>query len=77
MPQWFLMTDIWTLKNLEGYQLWWLFEKINFQGKDKLNFQSISPNEFGEVPPLAVKHHWAQCVKSNYNRMESFPIGEI
>ena len=25
-------------------------EKINFQGRDKLIFQSISPNEFGEVP---------------------------
>ena len=27
--------------------------------------------------PLDVKLHWAQCVKSNYNRMESFPIGEV
>ena len=27
--------------------------------------------------PLDVKHHWAQCVKNNYNRMEPFPIGEI
>ena len=27
------------------------YEKINFQGRDKLIFQSISPNEFGEVPP--------------------------
>ena len=27
--------------------------------------------------PLDVKLHWAQCVKSNYNRMEPFPIGEI
>ena len=26
------------------------FEKINFQEKDKLIFQSMSPNEFGEVP---------------------------
>ena len=26
------------------------FEKIDFQGSDKLFFQSISPNEFGEVP---------------------------
>ena len=25
-------------KNLEGYQLLYLFEKINFQGKDKLIF---------------------------------------
>ena len=48
MAQWFLMIDIWALKNLEGYQL--LFKKINFQGRDKINFQSISPNEFGEVP---------------------------
>ena len=50
MAQWFLMIDIWALKNLEGYQLWKLFEKINFQGRDKWIFQSISPNEFGEVP---------------------------
>ena len=35
--------------NLEGYQLWQLFEKINFQGRDKLIFQSISPNKFAEV----------------------------
>ena len=27
--------------------------------------------------PLDIKLHWAQCVKSNYNRMEPFPIGEI
>ena len=28
--------------------------------------------------PLDVKLHWAQYVnKSNYNRMEPFPIGEI
>ena len=26
---------------------------------------------------LDVKLHWAQCVKSNYNRMEPFPIGKI
>ena len=39
-------------------------------------FQSISPNEFGDTP-LGVKHHWAQRVKINYNRMEPFPIGEI
>ena len=26
----FPMIDIWALKNLEGYQLWQLFEKINF-----------------------------------------------
>ena len=32
------MTEICVLKNLEGYQLWWLFEKINFQGRDKLIF---------------------------------------
>ena len=30
------MTDIWALTNLEGYQLWKLFEKINFQGREKL-----------------------------------------
>ena len=50
MAQWFLMIDIWALQNLEGYQLWKLFEEINFQGRDKLIIQSISPNEFGEVP---------------------------
>ena len=50
MVQWFPLTDIWTLKNLKGYQLWWLFEKINFQGWEKLILQSMSPNEFGEVP---------------------------
>ena len=40
------------------------FEKINFQGRDKSIFQSMSPNEFGEVPTLVldVKFHWAQCV---------------
>ena len=27
--------------------------------------------------PLDVKLHWAQCVKSNSNWMESFRIGEI
>ena len=48
------MIDIWALKKLEGYQLWYLFEKINFQGRDKLIFQSISPNEFGEVPHTIV-----------------------
>ena len=34
-------------------QEWYMsfeIEKINFQGRDKLIFQSISPNEFGEVP---------------------------
>ena len=43
------MTDIWAWENLEGYQLWELFEKINFQGREKLIFQSKNPNEFGEV----------------------------
>ena len=30
------MAEICGLKNSEGYQLWSLFEKINFQGRDKL-----------------------------------------
>ena len=50
MAQWFLVIDILAVKKLEGYQLWYLFEKIYFQGRDKLIFQSISPNEFREVP---------------------------
>ena len=28
-----------------GYKLWQLFEKIDFQDRDKLIFQSMSPNE--------------------------------
>ena len=43
------MTEMWALKNSEGYQLWWLFEKINFRGRDKFIFQSMSSSEFGEV----------------------------
>ena len=50
MAQWFLMIDIWILRNLDGYQLWLLFKEINLQGRGKLFFQSISPNDFGEVP---------------------------
>ena len=49
MVQWFHMTEMWDLKNLEGYQLWELFEKINFQVRDKLIFQNMSQNEFSEV----------------------------
>ena len=44
MVKWFPMTNIWALKNLQGYQLWQLFEKTNFQGRKKLIFQSMSPN---------------------------------
>ena len=43
------MTEMWALKNSEGYQLWRLFEKINFRGRDKFIFQSMSSSEFGEV----------------------------
>ena len=50
MIRWFPMTEMWALKNLEDYQLWELFEKINFQGRDKLIFQCMNPNEFIEVP---------------------------
>ena len=39
---------------------------------------SMSANEFTEVPAwLDVKFHKAKCVKSDYNRMEPFPIGEL
>ena len=51
MIQWFLTAE---------YELWKIrratncgssyFEQINFQGRDELIFQSMSPNEFGEVP---------------------------
>ena len=44
------MTGIWGLKNSDIYKLWYLFEKINFQGRNKYFFQSNNPNEFGEVP---------------------------
>ena len=50
MVQRFPMTEMWALKDLEGYQLTVVaFWKINFQGRDKLIFQSMSPNEFSEV----------------------------
>ena len=44
------MIEMWALKNLDGHQLWYFIEKINFQGRDKLLFQSMNPNEFSEVP---------------------------
>ena len=50
MVQWFPMTEMWALKILEGYQVWQLFEKINFQCRGKSIFQNMSPNEFSEVP---------------------------
>ena len=46
MVQWFPATELWALRISEGYQL---FEKINFQGRDKLIFQTMSPSEFSEV----------------------------
>ena len=35
LVQWFPMTEIWALKYWEGFQLWWLLQKINFQSRDK------------------------------------------
>ena len=44
------MSEMIALKNSEGYQLWQLFQKINFRGRDKSIVQSMSSNDFGEVP---------------------------
>ena len=50
---------------LEGYQQCKLFEKKSSKA-GKLIVQSMSPNEFGEVPhTIAYKFQWAQCVKGN------------
>ena len=38
------------MENLEGCQLWSLFQKINLQGRSKLIVLSMSANEFTEVP---------------------------
>ena len=46
----FTIAEIWALENLEGYQLWWLFHKINLQGRNKLIVLSTSASEFTEVP---------------------------
>ena len=46
----FPITEIWALKNLEGYQLWWLFQKINLQCRNKFIVLSMCANEFTEVP---------------------------
>ena len=46
----FPITEIWALKNLEGYQPWWLFQKINLQGRNKLIVLGMRANEFTEVP---------------------------
>ena len=55
------------------------FAKNNFQGREKNIFFKVSaPMSLVKChTPLDVKFHWAQCVKSNYNRMEPFPIGKI
>ena len=42
MVEQFPATEIWTLENLEGYQLWQLFQKINLQGRNKLIVLSMS-----------------------------------
>ena len=44
------MIDIWALKKFGGLPAVVAFWENNFQGRDKLIFQSISTNEFGEVP---------------------------
>ena len=44
------MSDKWALKDLEGYQLWYVFEEMYFQERGKLIFQSMSANELAEVP---------------------------
>ena len=36
-------TELWALKNSEGYQLWQLVEEINFQSRDKLIFLKYEP----------------------------------
>ena len=43
------MTDV-SFEKFGGLPTVLVFEKINFQGRDKLFFQSMSPNEFSEVP---------------------------
>ena len=50
MVEGFPTTEIWTLENLEGYQLWYLFQKINLQGRNKLIVLIMSANDFTEVP---------------------------
>ena len=39
-------TEIWALENFEGFQLWYLFQKINLQGRNKLIVLSMSAYEF-------------------------------
>ena len=46
----FPTNEIWALENLEGYQLWLLFQKIDLQGRNKLTVLSLSANDFTEVP---------------------------
>ena len=46
----FSIAEIWALENLEGYQLWQLFQKINLQGRNKLIVLTKRANEFTEVP---------------------------
>ena len=63
---------------MAGYQLWLLFEKIYFQGRGKLNFQSMSPNEFGEVPhtigcktPLGTVHSVLKAITIRWSHFQS------
>ena len=52
-------------------------EKIYSQPRDKLIFKSMDPMSLAKCPtPFDVKFHRGECVKDNYNRMESIPIGE-
>ena len=60
MVQSFHTTEIWKLWKIQGLPtVIFFYIKINFQGRDKLIFQNVSPNEFREVP-LDVKFHWGK-----------------
>ena len=66
-----------SFEKLEGYQHGSFLRKLTSKSGKKYFFKVSAPMSLVKChTPLDGKLHWAHCVKSNYNRMETFPIGE-
>ena len=64
---------IWRATNCASF-----FRKLTSMAGTNEFFKACAPmSSVKSHTPMDVKLHWAQCVKSNYNRMEPFPIGQI
>ena len=64
---------IWRATNCASF-----FRKLTSMAGTNQFFKVCAPmSSVKSHTPMDVKLHWAQCVKSNYNRMEPFPIGQI